>query len=146
MGLYAKFTPGEVAAAGVVFPFIGTILVALRTRARLRKLKKLAVEDYLVYVALVLHLHITTRKKIGIACIFGMGILTVVASIIRAVFYVNLLNAEKTELATFDPNMLNTNGIYWMLVETGLALIAVNLPLLYGTSSISGRRKKIQDD
>jgi hypothetical protein len=29
--------------------------------------------------------------------------------------------------------MLNTNGIYWMLVETGLALIAVNLPLLYGT-------------
>jgi hypothetical protein len=53
MGLYAKFTPGEVAAAGVVFPFIGTILVALRTRATLRKLKKLAVEDYLVYVALV---------------------------------------------------------------------------------------------
>jgi hypothetical protein len=45
----------------------------------------------------------------------------------------NTFVAEKTELVTFDPNMLNTNGIYWMLVETGLALIAVNLPLLYGT-------------
>lgn len=29
--------------------------------------------------------------------------------------------------------VLDTNGIYWMLVETGLALIAVNLPLLYGS-------------
>ena len=28
--------------------------------------------------------------------------------------------------------VINTNGLYWMLVETGLALIAVNLPLLYG--------------
>jgi hypothetical protein len=46
----------------------------------------------------------------------------------------NTLKAEKTEIATFDPNMLNTNGLYWMLVETGIALIAVNLPLLYGTS------------
>jgi hypothetical protein len=62
MGLYAKFTPGEVAAAGVVFPFIGAILVALRTRARLRKLKKLAIEDYLVYVALVCIVLFYTRK------------------------------------------------------------------------------------
>ncbi|KAL8993186.1 MAG: hypothetical protein Q9169_006530 [Polycauliona sp. 2 TL-2023] len=81
----------------------------------------------------ILRLHMTPRKKIAVFAIFSLGALTLAASIIRAVFYVQLLNAEKAVTATFDPNMLNTNGIYWMLVETGLALIAVNLPLLYGS-------------
>jgi len=34
--------------------------------------------------------------------------------------------------------VLITNGIYWILLETGLALIAVNLPLLYGTFKNKG--------
>ncbi|KUJ19470.1 uncharacterized protein LY89DRAFT_731867 [Mollisia scopiformis] len=58
----------------------------------------------------------------------------------------NVGAAESTEIATLDPNMLNTNGLYWMLVETGLALIAVNLPLLYGTvrkNATNGSSSKI---
>ncbi|KAL6714529.1 hypothetical protein ACLMJK_007954 [Lecanora helva] len=80
----------------------------------------------------------TTRKKIAVLAIFSLGALTLAASITRAVFYLQLLNAEKTVARTYDPNMINTNGIYWMLVETGLALIAVNLPLLYGSFKQEG--------
>lgn len=34
--------------------------------------------------------------------------------------------------------VLDTNGVYWLLLETGLALIAVNLPLLYGVAAKQG--------
>ena len=37
--------------------------------------------------------------------------------------------------------MLDTNGIYWILIGTGLALCAVNLPVTYGEV----RRKGIED-
>lgn len=53
MGLYAVFEPGEVAAAAVVFPVIGAILVALRVSTRRKRAKKLGVEDWLVLPALV---------------------------------------------------------------------------------------------
>jgi hypothetical protein len=53
MGIYTFFNPGEVAAAGVVFPLVGGILVALRIRIRLMKMKKLGIEDWLVFPALV---------------------------------------------------------------------------------------------
>ncbi|KAF4630771.1 hypothetical protein G7Y89_g7365 [Cudoniella acicularis] len=92
----------------------------------------------------IMKLHVTPRKKFAFFAIFGLGALTVAASITRAVFYVRLLNAETTVLRTLDPNMLNTNGIYWMLIETGLALIAVNLPPLYGTVSREGIESAIR--
>ncbi|KAL9610216.1 MAG: hypothetical protein Q9167_005065 [Letrouitia subvulpina] len=267
MGLYTNFTPGEVSAAGVVFPIIGAVLVAIRTCVKRRNAKKLGMEDWLVFLALaegysekgaqkkhtqlvveevfwntewmqplalgciklsfilfyrrifnvgtkntvfnivslaslflmalwmlgfflavllicpghvdaywalpavrakycwtttkflyayswsdvgtdfivflmpipsVVRLHMTLQKKIGVIAIFSLGALTLAASITRAVFYVELLNAKKTAAAHYDSNMINTNGIYWMLVETGLALIAVNLPLLYGDFRHSG--------
>ena len=40
--------------------------------------------------------------------------------------------------------VINTNGLYWMLVETGLALIAVNLPVLYGSIRHTGIETVIQ--
>ncbi|KAG9235552.1 hypothetical protein BJ875DRAFT_421775 [Amylocarpus encephaloides] len=87
----------------------------------------------------VLKLHIPTGKKVAIVGIFGLGAITVAASILRAVFYVQLLTAQSTTLVeTTDPIMLVTNGIYWILLETGLALIAVNLPLLYGAFRSKG--------
>ncbi|KAL8745322.1 MAG: hypothetical protein Q9190_002533 [Brigantiaea leucoxantha] len=52
MGLYAVFTPGEVVAAGVVFPVVGAVLVAIRTWLRRRSTKKLGIEDWLVFPAL----------------------------------------------------------------------------------------------
>ncbi|CAG8961550.1 hypothetical protein HYFRA_00013969 [Hymenoscyphus fraxineus] len=64
--------------------------------------------------------------------VFAVGAITVAASIIRAVFYLELIATEG------NPNMINTNGLYWMLMETGLALIAVNLPPLYGTVKDGG--------
>ncbi|CAG8974633.1 hypothetical protein HYALB_00009811 [Hymenoscyphus albidus] len=77
-------------------------------------------------------------KKVALLGVFAVGAVTVAASIVRAVFYLRLLSAEKVIASTLDPNMLNTNGIYWMLMETGLALIAVNLPLLYGSVKDEG--------
>lgn len=73
------------------------------------------------------------------------------------------MTAEKTAAATYDSNsesltqlvsiilsnavsttVINTNGLYWMLVETGLALIAVNLPLLYGSFRHHGIETVVQ--
>lgn len=53
MGLYTFFNAGEVTAAGVCFPIVGAILVAFRIRIRLMKMKRLGIEDWLVFPALV---------------------------------------------------------------------------------------------
>ncbi|KAI4215366.1 MAG: hypothetical protein LQ351_002266 [Letrouitia transgressa] len=118
---------------------------------------------FLMPIPSVARLHMTSLKKIAVIAIFSLGALTLAASIIRAVFYVQLLNAEKTAAATYDSNsesltqlvsiilsnavsttVINTNGLYWMLVETGLALIAVNLPLLYGSFRHHGIETVVQ--
>lgn len=53
MGLYTIFNLGEVTAAGAVFPVVGAVLVALRISIRRKKMKKLGIEDWLVFPALV---------------------------------------------------------------------------------------------
>ena len=53
MALSTFFTPGEIGAAAVVFPVVGSILIVMRTRIRLRKSKNLGFEDWLVFPALV---------------------------------------------------------------------------------------------
>jgi hypothetical protein len=111
MGLYAKFTPGEVVAAGVIFPFLGAILIALRTRARLRKVKKLAIEDYLVFVALV-RISCSLNRRPGLTTLqllmIGMGIATVVGKNKFSFVFV----AEKFEYSRIDTGVAEKSEGY----------------------------------
>lgn len=52
------------------------------------------------------------------------------ASLTRMVIYIEVLDAELSS-APPDPDLLTSAGIYFMLLETGLGLIAVCLPTLY---------------
>ncbi|MDI1493625.1 MAG: hypothetical protein OHK93_005921 [Ramalina farinacea] len=86
----------------------------------------------------------TLRKKIAVIGVFSLGALTLAASIVRAVFSTQVLYAESYFPDALGLIELGNDALYWMLVETGLALIAVNLPLLYGKYKHEGLGKVIR--
>ncbi|KAF2228459.1 hypothetical protein EV356DRAFT_581583 [Viridothelium virens] len=86
----------------------------------------------LMPIPMILTLHMQPSRKLAVAAVFAMGVLALAASIVRAVLYVGLLSPSVDENGiSSDPGTEDRNGIYWALVETGLSLIAVNLPVLY---------------
>jgi hypothetical protein len=63
----AIFSPGEIAAAGVVLPLVDTLLVVLRLRIKRRRAEKLTLEDWFVLPALVLMIAMGVMTIVGVA-------------------------------------------------------------------------------
>lgn len=74
-------------------------------------------------------LHMTFQRKLMVSGILLLGAMAVAASIVRLIVYVKAL-ALLTALADVDEKLVVTLGLYWSLLESGLALIAACLPTL----------------
>lgn len=79
---------------------------------------------------MVWRLHLTTRRKLGICAIFGLGAFTVGASIVRMVIFIQATSVNYNPHADFE--FLCTSGLYWSMIESGLGLCAACLPVQYG--------------
>ncbi|KAL9630654.1 MAG: hypothetical protein Q9164_006311, partial [Protoblastenia rupestris] len=87
-------------------------------------------------IPMILRLHLTIRRKMGLCAIFGLGALAVGASIVRMVIFIQATSAN------YDPNadfaLLCTSGAYWSMIESGLGLCAACLPVQYGLMKSKG--------
>ncbi|KAI9660343.1 MAG: hypothetical protein M1821_009693 [Bathelium mastoideum] len=93
----------------------------------------------LMPIPMILTLHMQPGRKLAVAAVFAMGALALAASIVRAVLYVGLLSPSADDNGiSSDPSAEDRNAVYWALIETGLSLIAVNLPVLYGLARHEG--------
>jgi len=79
-------------------------------------------------VPMVLRLHMTASRKIAVLVVFGLGIVAIVASIIRMVIYIQATSIAFQEHV--DNDLLITRGLYWAMIEAGLALVACCLPTM----------------
>lgn len=68
------------------------------------------------------NLKVNLRRKIGIICIFLLGVFACVASIIRIV--------ELTKFVVTDPTYTQVHASTWTSIEQGVAVVSGNLPLL----------------
>nr|AUW30967.1 putative GNAT-family acetyltransferase [Cladonia uncialis subsp. uncialis] len=80
-------------------------------------------------VPMVWRLHMTTGRKIAVTGIFAFGLLAVIASLERLiVFYQAKHVAFKPGT---DTDLLKTLILFWSLIESVMALLAVCLPALH---------------
>ncbi|RKU48546.1 hypothetical protein DL546_007390 [Coniochaeta pulveracea] len=68
------------------------------------------------------NLKVNFRRKVGIICIFLLGVFVCVASIVRIV--------ELTKFVVTDPTYTQVHASTWTTIEQGVAVISGNLPLL----------------
>ncbi|KAL5118938.1 hypothetical protein ACEQ8H_003067 [Pleosporales sp. CAS-2024a] len=84
---------------------------------------------FLLPLPSVWKLQMTHKRKLMVSGILLLGAMAVAASIVRLIVYVKAL-ALLTALADVDEKLVVTLGLYWSLLESGLALIAACLPTL----------------
>jgi hypothetical protein len=68
------------------------------------------------------NLKVNFRRKIGIICIFLLGVVVCVTSIIRIV--------ELTKFVVTNPTYTQVHASTWTTIEQGVAVVSGNLPLL----------------
>lgn len=73
-------------------------------------------------------LHSTVRRKIAVTGAFLLAFAGLGACITRMVIYIQIIIGT---ISILDPELLNTEPIYYTTLECGLSLIAVNLPSLW---------------
>lgn len=78
----------------------------------------------------IFKLHTTIRRRFGILFIFLTAFVGLGACIARVIIYVTFDNDAKDGM-DLDEQKQNTTAIYFCVLETGLSLIAVNLPTLF---------------
>jgi len=83
----------------------------------------------LMPLPLIWRLHLTTKRKIAVTGIIILGASAVGASVARMVLYIQILAGLTTDVI-IDSNQGTTVGLWWSLMESGLALIAASLPSL----------------
>ncbi|KAL9089359.1 MAG: hypothetical protein Q9159_002575 [Coniocarpon cinnabarinum] len=82
---------------------------------------------FLIPLPLTLRLQLSIKCKFAVCGIFLLGASAVGASVAQLILYVQVLKAATTNTVV-DPNLANTVGFYWSLLEAGLSLIASCLP------------------
>jgi len=101
----------------------------------------LAVSDFvtdamvlLLPIPMVLRLHLRLKQKIGVLFIFSLGFIAMAASIVRLGIFVWIfgLSSALANDPNTDSGFITTRGLYWSMLESGLALIACCLPALSG--------------
>ncbi|KAI9692056.1 MAG: hypothetical protein M1820_009559 [Bogoriella megaspora] len=95
-----------------------------------------AISDVVIDVLIIIlplpmvwRLHLTLGRKLALIGIFMLGALALAASLVRMVMFVQLTSANYS--ATVDFELLCTAGLYWSMIEAGLALCAACLPASY---------------
>ncbi|GAM87013.1 hypothetical protein ANO11243_050340 [Dothideomycetidae sp. 11243] len=79
----------------------------------------------------VLRLHTTTSKKISLVGVFLLAFTGLGASVARMVIYIEILTGHFRNQLTYDPGRAQTRAAYLTHLESGIALVAVNLPSLW---------------
>ena len=75
-------------------------------------------------------LHLNVGRKIGVTIVFLSASVGLAASLARMVNIVYTHNHAHKRTA--DPRLEDTQLLFWSMLEGGLALIAVNLPSIWG--------------
>ena len=79
----------------------------------------------LLPVPVVKKLNITRTKKIGLACMFSIGLIVIVTAILR---FTTLHSAAMK--ASYDPLSGSLTSTTWTTAEAALAIICANIPML----------------
>ncbi|APA06872.1 predicted protein [Sclerotinia sclerotiorum 1980 UF-70] len=87
-------------------------------------------------VPMIFGLHLTVARKIGILAIFSLGALTIAASIVRMIVFIQATAVNYDPHADFE--FICTSGLYWSMIESGLGIIAACLPAQYGLLNTKG--------
>lgn len=77
---------------------------------------------------IILRLHLPLRSKITVVAVFAVGIMTVAASIVRVVIWIQILDTASNP--TRDINLAVTLALQWGMIEAGLAFFVSQLPAL----------------
>ncbi|PQE28267.1 plasma membrane Pth11 protein [Rutstroemia sp. NJR-2017a WRK4] len=86
-------------------------------------------------VPMIFGLRLTFERKVGILAVFGLGALTIAASIVRMVIFIQATAGIYNPLQL---HVLCTTGLYFSLLECALGLLAACLPAQYGLLSTQG--------
>lgn len=80
-------------------------------------------------------LHMSMRRRVAVILVFCLGALTVAASITRMVIFIRAVQLLTKAYATSGANdLITTAGLYWSMLESGVALTAACLPTIYALS------------
>ena len=79
----------------------------------------------LLPVPIIKRLNITRTKKIGLACMFSIGLIVIITAILR---FTTLREAAMK--ASFDPSSGTLISTTWTTAEAALAIICANTPML----------------
>lgn len=109
-------------------------VVAEKCSAQLPFLEGYAISDWIMDVLIwslpipkIWTLHMTTRRKIAVAAVFLVGLLTITASAARMAIYIKfIVNA----FAQSNGETLVTYLLFWTMIECGLGVIVACLPTL----------------
>jgi len=126
------------------FAWAPVAVVAEQCSAQLPFLEGYAISDFIMDVLIwslplpkIWALHMTVRRKIAVAGVFLVGLLTIGASAARMAIYIKyIVNA----FAQSDGETLITYLLFWTMIECGLGVIVVCLPTLrslYGKMKMS---------
>jgi len=83
----------------------------------------------IIALPMIWNLHMSTSRKFAVTAVFGLGMVTVAASITRMAVFV-----QATALrfdADLDFEYLDTDAIYWSMLETGLGFITANCIIVF---------------
>lgn len=93
------------------------------------------ITDFFVLVLplpMIWRIHMSTSRKLAVTIIICLGALAVAASATRMVIFSRaVVNLKRSYRSSGADNLTTTTGIYWSLIESGLALIACCLPSTY---------------
>ncbi|KAI7778903.1 hypothetical protein LA080_001508 [Diaporthe eres] len=98
----------------------------------------LAVSDFLLDVWIlalpiprIMQLHTSASKKLGIVVVFLLVFIGLGASIARMVEYIKIENGGSHYFIHHDEEEAVTSAFLFTMLETGISLVAVNLPSLW---------------
>ncbi|CZT23528.1 uncharacterized protein RCC_09242 [Ramularia collo-cygni] len=77
---------------------------------------------------IIWRLHLPLRSKITVIAVFGVGVATIAASIVRVVIWIEILDTAHNPVK--DINLAVTLALQWGMIEAGLAFFVSQLPAL----------------
>ncbi|KAI1292914.1 hypothetical protein F5Y03DRAFT_388129 [Xylaria venustula] len=84
----------------------------------------------IIPIPAILKLHRTLKRKLSIISVFLLALVGLAASIARMVQYIKIELGGPDYLLNTDHERLVTSSFFFTILESGVALIAVNLPSL----------------
>jgi len=100
---------------------------------------------FLLPIPMIMRLRMSGGRRLAVFVIFGVGLIALVASLIRMILYWHFTHlAVKAIIAEgVDNDIVITRGLYWSLIESGLAIIACCLPTLNALVNVTGSLESV---